>query len=161
MQWIGWMWTDEFGWRIGNSISSKHCQTTADKLVNNTSTHVRSASGDLTCTFEHQQYCHTLWRCFFNLQPPRTNTTTLATTTPHCPMTLHIRPPTTSPPYDFTQRQCQKRHRLPKKDDNHPTNTHDRLTTTTTARTQHNHPKTTTSAYEKHQQAPPAHPTAP
>ena len=32
MQRIGWMRTDEFGWRVGNSISSKHRQTRDDKL---------------------------------------------------------------------------------------------------------------------------------
>ena len=161
MQRIGWMRTDEFGWQVGISICSKHCQTRADKLC-------KQYANSHEIIFMWYVWTSTMLMSHVVmslLQPASTmnqpNNGGHHHNTTHHPTTVHIRPPTTSLPYHFTQTQCQKQPCPPKKDDNHPTNAHDHLTMTTTPCTKHNHPKMTTSTYKKHQQPPPAHPTAP
>ena len=97
-------------------------------------------------------------------------------TWPLQPTTTHL--PRWPPPQHIAQRRCAsalppryahaashkpnrlKRPRLPKNLDNCPTNVHDRLTMTPTTCDDHNHRQTMTSAHEKHQLPPPAHPTA-
>ena len=96
----------------------------------NTPIHVRSSSCDLTCTFEHQQCsCHMLWRRFFNQQPPRTNPTTLATTTthPYLPshhvnsIPVHTNPTTETTPSAQEGRQPPNKRPRPPNNDNNTT----------------------------------------
>ena len=113
-----------------------------------------SCSCDLTRTFPHQ---HASVTCCDMAS---------STSNHHAP----------TPPQHIAQRRCtpalpqhhphatshkldhRKPPRLPKKDDNRPTNAHDHLTTTTTQHNQHNHPQTTTSAHKKDQRPRPADP---
>ena len=125
--------------------------------VNNATIHVRSSSCDLTRTLQHQHANVTscdMASSFNNHHLP----TTLPTTTTHRTTTMHIRPATTSTSHKPNPR---KRPRPPKKDDNRPTNAHDRLTTATTTRNGHDHFQTTTSDHGNQQRPPSAHPTAP
>ena len=147
---------DELATALVNNIAKQ--ETTSS--VNNTTFHVRSSSCHLTHPLQHQHV-------------PMSHT-----------VTWLLRPTTTTyqqrcPPQHIAQRRCAsalpprhphatshkpnplKRPRPPKKDDNRPTNAHDRLTTTTTTRNGHNHFQTTTSDHENHQRPPAAHPTAP